>query len=107
MRKKNNKVDLTTNNVFVQFGFISWQEVKSSAPRGRHLLHCQLSQEKRGRGGKNKNVRRGQINPVLGAPCTRKHAFSYKFNKHQRFVRAAILSNGFNVTAHPMAVDSD
>lgn len=32
--KRKNKVDLTTNNVFVQFGFISWQEVKSSAPEG-------------------------------------------------------------------------
>ncbi len=25
-------MDFSTNNIFVRFGFISWQEVKSSAP---------------------------------------------------------------------------
>lgn len=105
--KKKNKVDLTTNNIFVQSGFISWQEAKSSAPEGGIYCTVNFLRRRRGRGGKNKNVRCGQIKPVLLSPMHEKACLSYKLNKHQMSVRAAILSNGFHVTAHLMACTQD
>lgn len=74
-------------------------------PRGRHLLHCQLSQEKRRkrRGKQECQMRTNKACSV--SPMHKKACLSYKFNKHQTSVRAAILSNSFNVTAHLMAVN--
>lgn len=63
-RKKTNQVDLTTNNIFVQPGFISWQEVKSSAPEGGIYFTVNFLR-RRGRGGENKNVRCGYMKTVL------------------------------------------
>lgn len=64
-----NKLDLTINKVFVQSGFKSWQEVKSSAQPLREAstaLSTFSGKEEEEKGKKkNKNVRYGQIKPVL------------------------------------------
>ena len=49
---------LMTNNVFVQFDFISWQEVKSLPPPPKGGIYCSLNFLRNGRGREEKEKTR-------------------------------------------------